>query len=191
MRGHLWVFPPARLLHLSPSHRREKAQKRLRLTPVKLTTAEKQGEAMKFSINRNALLKALQSVRVTVASQESLASLFEVSVSATDAGTVVVTAGDSRNTKSTLRSSGVSTIIQRTIDAEVTQAGTVVLPIKRFSRILQSATAETADFTMRVSGQVEIQCGSQRFRLGESRGDARSDDDESESPFRVKMSKMR
>jgi hypothetical protein len=109
---------------------------------------------MNFTINRLALLKALQSVRVDVAEQQSLASLFEVSLQATDAGTVVIAAED----------------IKRTIDAEVTQSGTVCLPIKRFSRILQSAASETAEFTMGASGEVEIVCGAQTYHLGGTSG---------------------
>lgn len=114
---------------------------------------------MRFSINRLALLKALQSVHIDVAGRHLLASFFEVSLQATDVGTVVVAVGD----------------INRTIDAEVTQVGSVFLPIKRFSRILQSAASETAEFTMGASGQVEIVCGAQRYHLGGSSGGARSD----------------
>lgn len=114
---------------------------------------------MKFSINRLALLKALQSVRVDVAGQHSLVSFFEVSLQAMDVGTVVVAAGD----------------IKRTIDAEVTQAGTVFFPIKRFSRILQNTASETAEFTMESSGQVEIVCDAQRYHLGGASGGASSD----------------
>ena len=109
---------------------------------------------MNFIINRSALLKALQSLRVEVAEQRSLASLFEVCLQATDGDKVVLTAED----------------IKRTIDAEVTQSGTVFLPIKRFSRILQSAVSETAEFTMGAVGQVQIACGTQTYHLGGTSG---------------------
>ena len=105
---------------------------------------------MEFTAKQTNLLKAIKSLQSQAARENRLAYISDVRVRSIGADRLELSASD-------------RTI---TIDAEIKQAGSAVLPIKRLSEVIRSG--ESAQFRLLEGGQMQVECGGQTYYLSAS-----------------------
>ena len=105
---------------------------------------------MQFKAKQANLLKAIKSLQSRAARDNQLSHISDVRVRSI---------GDDRLELST-------TDTKITIDAIVTQAGAVILPIKRLGEVIRDV--ESVNFRLLPEGQMQVECGGQTYYLSTS-----------------------
>ena len=105
---------------------------------------------MQFTAKQENLLKAIKSLQSQAARDNQLSYISDVSVRSIGTDKLELSTTDTRIT----------------IDAEVTQAGAVILPIKRLSEVIRSG--ESVQFRMLPGEQMQVDCGGQTYYLSAS-----------------------
>ncbi len=105
---------------------------------------------MQFTAKQANLLKAIKSLQSQAARDNQLSYISDVRVRSIGVDKLELSTTDTKIT----------------IDAEVTQAGTVILPIKRLSEVIRSG--ESVQFRMLPGEQMQVDCGGQTYYLSAS-----------------------
>ena len=115
---------------------------------------------MKFTVERAAFLKAVQSLQTRAAAQDSLAYLSDVLLRTTDDRHLELSAenvlGDTKVT----------------VNAHISETGADFISVRRLSEVLRKAKAETMQLTKATGGQVRIECGEKVYLLDATHSEA-------------------
>ena len=105
---------------------------------------------MQFTAKQADLLKAIKSLQSQAAKENQLAYISDVRVRSIGADRLELSTADTKIT----------------IDAEIMQAGSAVLPIRRLSEVIR--TGESVRFRMLPGEQMQVDCGGQTYYLSAS-----------------------
>ena len=111
---------------------------------------------MQFTAKQANLLKAIKSLQSQAARDNQLAFVSDVRVRSIGNDKLELSTTDTKIT----------------INAEVTHAGAVILPVKRLGEVIR--TGEIAKFRMLPEGQMQVDCGGQTYYLSASTYESKS-----------------